>query len=95
MSQAEVPAQLRVHEAPDRIAEGSAARLVATAASVLGQAAPVLARLRGELLPAFASADGISTRLSDAYRSGMTLNFALSALVIMIGIAYLPFDLAK
>lgn len=83
------------YEAPDRIAEGSAAGLVATAASVLGQDEPVLARLRGELLPAFASADGISTRLSDAYRSGMTLNFALSALAIMIGIAYLPFDLAK
>lgn len=83
------------YEAPDQIAEGSAAKLLETSRSVLGETDPVYAKLRGELLPAFASADGISTRLSDAYRSGMTLNFALSAFAIIVGIAYLPFDLAK
>lgn len=82
-------------EAPDEIAKGSGAHLLKTTAAVLGEDDPVTTKLRDELLPAFASADGISTRLSDAYRSGMTLNFALSAFAIIVGIAYLPFDLAK
>ena len=39
----------------------------------------------------FAWADGISAYLSDAYRGGMTLNFLLAPLAIVVGIAYLPF----
>lgn len=84
-----------VYEDPAHIAEGTAAKLLETTESVLGEDDPVHTRLRSELLPAFANADGISSRLSDAYRSGMTLNFALSAFAIMVGIAYLPFDLAR
>ncbi len=38
----------------------------------------------------FAWADGISSQLSDAYRSGMVVNFVLSASAIVGGIAYLP-----
>lgn len=83
------------YEDPAQIAEGTAAKLLETTAGVLGRQDDVYIKLRGELLPAFASADGISSRLSDAYRSGMTLNFALSAFAIIVGIAYLPLDLAK
>ncbi|MHA7820027.1 MAG: hypothetical protein ACX930_10310 [Erythrobacter sp.] len=83
------------YESPEHIAQGTAAKLLETTANVLGTGDPVYAKLRRELLPAFASADGISSRLSDAYRSGMTLNFALSAFAIIVGIAYLPFGLGK
>lgn len=38
----------------------------------------------------FAWADRISTYLADAYRGGMVLNFLLSALAIIGGVAYLP-----
>lgn len=34
--------------------------------------------------------DGVSARLSDAYRGGMTVNFLLSSLAIVGGVAYLP-----
>lgn len=44
-----------------------------------------------QVLTRFAWADGLSTFLSDAYRGGMVLNFFLSALAIVGGVAYLPF----
>jgi hypothetical protein len=62
---------------------------------VLGQDPALQAKLRERLVPMFAWADGVSARLSDAYRSGMSVNFVLSAFAIIAGIAYLPFDLAK
>lgn len=83
-----------VYEPPDKIAEGSAKELVETAGAMLGQDDTVFIKVRDELLPTFAWADGVSSRLSDAYHSGMTLNFALSAFAIIAGIAYLPLDLA-
>jgi hypothetical protein len=43
------------------------------------------------VLPRFAWTDGISAYLSDLYRGGMTINFLLSAVAIIGGIAYLPF----
>jgi hypothetical protein len=43
-----------------------------------------------EVLRRFAWADGVSARLSDAYRGGMTLSFILSALAIVGGVAYMP-----
>ena len=46
-----------------------------------------------DILPAFARADGISTRLSDSYRSGMVANFMLSALAVIVGVAWLPFGI--
>ena len=81
-------------EAPAVIAEGSAAELLNCTREVLGEEDGVYRKLRDELLPGFAHADGISTRLSDAYRSGMTVSFALSALAIIGGILYLPLGLA-
>lgn len=85
----------KVYEAPEDIASGSARELVATAGSVLGVDDRVFLKVRDELLPDFAWADGVSSRLSDAYRSGMTLNFLLSACAIIVGVAYLPLDLPK
>lgn len=84
-----------VYEPPAHIAHGSARALVETAAGLLGPEDRVFRKVRDELLPDFAWADGVSSRLSDAYRSGMTFNFLLSACAIIAGIAYLPFDLGK
>lgn len=84
-----------VYEEPDSIATGSAAELVTSSAELLPASASASDPIRERLLPTFAWFDGISGRLSDAYRSGMVINFALSAFAIIAGIAYLPFDLAK
>jgi len=84
-----------VYEQPGTIAQGSAADLVNTASQLLGSEATAINTIRKSLLPTFAWFDGISSRLSDAYRSGMVINFALSAFAIIAGIAYLPFNLAS
>lgn len=84
-----------VYEKPDAIAQGSAADMISTASQLLGEDAPAIVTIRDTLLSTFAWFDGISSRLSDAYRSGMVINFALSAFAIIAGIAYLPFDLAS
>lgn len=78
------------YEAPQAIAQGSAAGLLAAADAMPGGDADVAARLRGEILPMFAWADGIASHLADAYRSGMCVNFVLAALAVMIGILFLP-----
>ncbi len=91
------------YEAPEAIAQGSAApaleaaRVAINAARPDGQDAPdwTLTTLVERILPTFAWADGVSSRLADAYRSGMSLNFLLSALAIIAGAAYLPLDLAQ
>ena len=41
-------------------------------------------------MPMFAWADGVANRLADAYRSGMTVNFVLATLAVIIGILFLP-----
>lgn len=82
---------LRVtYENPQAIASGSGAGLIAAAAAMPGGDRQVAEKLRGEVLPMFAWADGISSRLADAYRSGMCVNFVLAALAVIIGIAFLP-----
>ncbi len=91
------------YEAPEAIAQGSAAntraaaRVAVDAARPVGQDTPdwTLTTLVERVLPTFAWADGVSSRLADAYRSGMSLNFLLSALAIIAGAAYLPLDLAQ
>jgi len=82
------------YEAPADIAAGSAAGLVQAAAAMPGGDARVAERLRTEILPMFAWADGIASRLADAYRGGMTINFLLAALAVIIGLAFLPAGLA-
>ena len=72
-------------EPPERIASGSAAPLVEVATALPGADRELVAAVTDDILPAFARADGISTRLSDSYRSGMVANFLLSALAVFVG----------
>lgn len=83
-------ALVQVYEPPADIATGSAAPLLRAARTLPGGDAAFVAAVGGDILPAFARADGISARLSDRYRSGMVANFALSALAVIVGVAYLP-----
>lgn len=78
------------YEPPERIALGSAAPLLDAATALPGGDRAFVAAVAEELLPAFARADGISARLSDSYRSGMVANFILSALAVIVGVAWLP-----
>ncbi len=80
----------QTYEAPDAIASGSAAPLLASARALPGGDAGLIGRVEAEVLRRFAWADGLSTYLSDAYRGGMVMNFLLSAFAIIGGAAYLP-----
>ena len=91
-----MPGRLRVeYEAPGTIATGSAAGLLAAADSAPGGDPRLAAELRDAVLPMFARADGIASRLSDAYRSGMCVNFVLAALAVIVGLAFYPLGLAE
>jgi hypothetical protein len=82
---------LRVaYEAPDAIVAGTGAQVVAAAAAMPGGDPAVVRELTEDVLPLFAWSDGVASRLADAYRSGMCVNFVLAALAVMIGILYLP-----
>lgn len=83
------------YETPGEIGTGSAAPLVATARLLLHDDPDMARRLEATLLPNFALADGVSTWLSDAYRSGMCYNFLFSMLAVIVGIAYLPLGLTS
>ncbi|UNK48683.1 hypothetical protein MNR01_13145 [Lysobacter sp. S4-A87] len=78
------------YEPPEHIAGGSAAPLVAAAVALPGADREFVAAVTDDILPAFARADGISSRLSDSYRSGMVANFILSALAVIVGVAWMP-----
>lgn len=54
-----------------------------------------LSTIEQTLIPQLEWSDGISSWLSDAYRSGMCLNFILAALAVIIGAAYLPLGLSS
>ncbi len=82
------------YETPDAIAAGSAAGMLDGARAIPGADQQQIDRIAATILPQFAWADGISSWLSDAYRSGMCFNFLLSALAVVIGAAYLPWDLS-
>lgn len=80
----------QTYEPPAAIAAGSASGLV-TALRMLPSTQGLWAeRIVCGVLSRFAWADGISAHLSDAYRGGMVVNFALSALAVISGVAYLP-----
>ncbi|MDZ4308108.1 hypothetical protein [Allopontixanthobacter sp.] len=80
----------QTYERPDEIAGGSGQPLLGAIAS-LPQGDPGLSRaLETEILRRFAWLDGISSYLSDHYRSGMIVNFLLGAMAIIAGILYLP-----
>jgi hypothetical protein len=82
---------VQTYEAPDAIAVGSGAALLTVAAALPGGDGALAGRIEAGVLRRFAWADGISARLSDAYRGGMTANFILSAFAVVAGIAYQPF----
>lgn len=81
---------VQTYESPEGIATGSAAPLLAAARTIPGFEPAFVDAVATGILPTFAWADGISAWLSDAYRSGMIANFVLSALAIIVGVAYLP-----
>ena len=83
------------YEKPEAIATGSGAKLLASARTIPGGDENVIEGIEQTILPQFAWADGISTWLSDAYRSGMVGNFLLSALAILAGLAYQPLGFDK
>jgi hypothetical protein len=78
------------YERPDEIALGSAAEMLSVVRALPGGEAGFADRIVAGALKRFAWADGISTHLSDSYRGGMIVNFILSSLAIVGGIAYIP-----
>lgn len=83
------------YETPGAIGSGSGAELIGTVAELLPAGDKVADRLGGSILPQFAWADGVSSWLSDAYRSGMCYNFIFSALAVIFGVLYLPLGLME
>lgn len=83
------------YETPQEIAQGSGAQFVRAAKAVPGADHAHVHAMAKVILPHFAWADGVSSWLSDAYRSGMCFNFILAALAVLIGAAYLPWDLTE
>jgi hypothetical protein len=81
----------QAYEAPDAIGTGSASPLLAHTRALPGQQEAFLDAIENCILRRFAWADGVSARLSDLYRGGMTTSFLLAPLAIVVGIAYLPF----
>jgi len=79
------------YERPDAIAEGTGKPLLTEARGLPGSDVAHVDAVAEGVLKRFAWADGISARLSDAYRGGMTVNFVLSSLSIVGGVSYLPF----
>ncbi len=83
------------YEQPDEIVAGSANQMIGTMRSMHRVDEEQVSRIVSTILPQFAWADGISSRLSDAYRSGMCLNFVLAAFAVILGAAYLPLGLGE
>ncbi len=79
------------YETPEAIATGSGRAVLDAARSLPGGDPAMPERIDREVLRRFAWADGISARLSDTYRGGMTTSFLLSAMAIVCGISYEPF----
>lgn len=78
------------YETPQAIAGGSGAEAMAAIKALPRLPASFADAVETQVMHRFAWTDGISAYLSDCYRSGMTINFLLSALAISGGIAYLP-----
>lgn len=79
------------YEGPEEIAAGSGRAVLAAATDLPGGDQELPQRIEAEVMRRFAWADGISARLSDAYRGGMTLSFVFSVMAIVSGISYEPF----
>lgn len=80
----------QVYEAPEDYARGGGAGIVTTLHGAPGADTAFCDRVEKLVLPRFAWSDGIASYLSDKYRSGMIINFTLSSMAIIGGLAYLP-----
>ena len=80
----------QIYESPDRIGACSGARVLAVARALPGGDPQYPQLIEARVLRPFAWFDGVSSHLSDNYRGGMTLNFALAAVATVAGIAYQP-----
>lgn len=78
------------YESPDAIVSGSSSGFLREASALPGADRRQIDTVAHDVIRRFAWADGISARLSDAYRGGMTVSFVLSSLAIVAGISYLP-----
>ena len=81
---------VQTYEPPQQFAGGSGAAMLAVAAGLPSGDPTFVDRIKTDICERFAWADGLSTFLSDAYRGGMVTNFLLSAMAIIVGVAYLP-----
>jgi hypothetical protein len=81
----------QTYERPDAVSTGSGADVLAVLRALPGADAGIAEAIEWGALRRFAWADGISSRLSDVYRGGMTTSFLLSASAIVAGVLYLPF----
>ena len=81
----------QTYERPDAIAGGSGAAILRDARAFPGAEQTMPDAIATAVLARFAWADAISSHLSDTYRGGMMINFALSSFAIVGGMAYLPF----
>jgi hypothetical protein len=81
---------VQTYETPAACMSGSGKELLAAIRAMPEGDASLGEKIGAIALKNFAWADGISARLSDLYRGGMTLNFILSALAIIGEILYLP-----
>lgn len=79
------------YEPPNAIGGGSGRDVLAALRSLPGADPGVAAEVETSVMRRFAWADGISARLSDIYRGGMTASFVLSGAAIIAGVMYLPF----
>jgi hypothetical protein len=80
----------QTYEPPEANAAGNGAAVLAGLAGLPGADPSFHAEVATRVLARFAWADGLSSALSDTYRGGMMINFALSSFAIVGGIAYLP-----
>ncbi|MEL7318759.1 MAG: hypothetical protein AAFN04_08985 [Pseudomonadota bacterium] len=80
----------QTYETPKAAAAGEEPTMIGKIRGLLEPDPASANALANQVVARFAAADGISTRLSDAYRGGMVANFLLSAAAIIGGVAYLP-----
>jgi hypothetical protein len=82
---------VQTYETPDAISTGSGADLLQAVRDLPGGDPGLADQISAKVLGRYAWADGISSRLSDSYRSGMVVAFLLAAFAVVGGMAYLPF----
>ncbi|HKT53607.1 MAG TPA: hypothetical protein VJP88_04100, partial [Caulobacteraceae bacterium] len=81
----------QTYESPDAVNAGGAAETLAAMRALPGADPKLIEDIKVDVLRRFAWFDGVSARLSDAYRGGMTANFLFAAAAIVSSVAYLPF----